>query len=535
MRIVFAAVFFCVAGAAQVSAPLVGWLPEAGAIRPVRGLPGAAVLGDPLRVGQVLAAAAASPGQDYLLAMAAGTRQVLRISPAGSWTPLEVPPNPDQMVISPSGSSAALFYPETGSVEVVTGLPGAPAARQALVPVSPRALAVSDDGRWIAAATPEGVLAWDASGVPRLLYSGDDAALVAFLPQSSSLLIATAGQLLSADPDAGGASVLAQGSFAPAGLSASPDRIVLADKNGTIYLIDSGGTAVVDCQCHPGGVFAMGRDVFRLTTAPAGPVLLLDASAGAVFAVPRAAAAPRRAARPAQASGAALPALTINLSPFPNGYLQQPALTISASAPYSSDITGTVTLSFASSAGGADSTIQFSTGGTSVNFTIPAGSTQASFSGAPSVKFSTGTVAGTTTLTASITAPQPVAAAAVQSFTTTPTPPFISNVSFTTAPGSATVVVTGFSSTRDVASAVFNFAPASNATINESNNTSNPNLAVSTSPQFQAWFNSTTSYATGSEFTLTVPFSVSGNSADIVAVTVTLINSRGASTPVSSK
>ncbi|HLH40156.1 MAG TPA: hypothetical protein VKX39_13485 [Bryobacteraceae bacterium] len=537
MRIVFAAVFFCVAGAAQVSAPLVGWLPETGAIRPIIGLPGAAFLGDPLRVGQALANAAVSPKQDYILATSAETRQVLRIAPNGSSAALDVPLNPDQIVISPGGSSAAIFYSETGAVEILSGLPDAPAARAVAVNFSPRALAVSDDGQWIAAASPDGVFAWDANGGSRLVYSGNDAAAVAFSAQSSSLLIATPEQLLLiSDPGgATGASVLAQGNFAPAGLSASPDRIVLANKNGTLYSIDSGGTAAFDCQCRPGGVFALGHDVFRLTTASAGPVMLFDAAAGAIFAVPRAGITPKRAMRPAQTGGAALPALTINLSPFPNGYLQQPSMTVSASAAYSSDITGTVTLIFASSVGGSDSTIQFSTGGTTVNFTIPAGSTQANFSGAPSVKLSTGTVAGTTTLTAAITAPQSVASAAVQSFTTTPTPPFISNVSFTTTPGAVTVVITGFSSTRDVASAVFNFAPSSNATINESNNMSNPNLSVSTSPQFEAWFNSTTSYATGSEFTLTVPFSVSGNSADIVAVTVTLINSKGASTPVSPK
>ena len=537
MRTVSLAILFATCGLAQVTTPLVGWLPEGTGVRPIKGLPAASFLGDSLHVGHALAGTAVSPKQNYILATAADTRQVLLIVPGGSATALDVPLNPDRIVISPGGSAAALFYSATTEIEVVSGLPGTAVMRQIGASLSPVALAVSDDGQWVAAASSGGSFAWGPDGLSHPIYTGGDATAIAFSPGSSNLLIATSTQLLSITDPGGSAtaSILGQGNFSPAGIAASSDKIVLADRSGTIYSIASGATSTFDCECHPGGVFGLGNDVFRLTSAATGPVMLFDASAGAVLAVPRAGFAPKRTVHAAQTGGPSLPTLTINLSPFPNGYLQQPSMTISAASTYPSDITGTVTLTFASSGGGTDQTIQFSTGGTTVNFTIPAGSTQASFSGASSVKLSTGTVAGATTLTAAVTAPIAVASAAVQTFTTNPTPPFISNVSFTTAPGAVTVVVTGFSSTRDMASATFNFAPSSNATINETNNMSNPILSISVSPPFQTWFNSTTSYATGSGFTLTVPFSVTGNSADIVAVTVTLINSKGASTPVSPK
>jgi hypothetical protein len=552
MRTVYLAILLAASAAAQVSTPLVGWLPDGTEIRPMNGLPAAATLGPAVNTGHLLAGVAVSPAQNYVLATATDTRQVLLIRPGVSATPLNAPPNPDQIVISPSGSAAALWYGSaygtTAQVEIVSGLPASPAVRQINVGnfTAPTALAVSDDGQWFAAASSSGAYVWGSSGSSQPVYSGNDAGAIAFFAGNSNLALATSTQLLSISN--GAATVLDQGTFSPAGLAVSSDnqKIVYADQNGAIDSINAatGAVSTFACQCRPGGVFGLGNEVFRLTTSNAGPVELFDASAGAVLAVPRGGLAPKRSVHPAGAT-APLPTLTINLSPFPNGYLQQPSMTLTASAAYSTEIDGTVTLTFASSVGGTDDTIQFSTGGTTVNFTIPAGSTQANFSGASSITLSTGTVAGTTTLTAAIASPTAVSSAATQSFTTNPTVPFISTVTFTATPGLVTVVITGFASTRDVNSAVFDFAPSSNATINQTGTppvTDNTvTVPVSSYPipggtgGFQVWFASSTSYATGGEFTLTVPFSVSGNSDDVVAVTVTLINSVGASIPVSPK
>ncbi len=551
MRTVSLAILLAASAAAQaVSTPVVGWLPEGAEIRPMNGLPAAAFLGPAVSTGHLLGVIAVSPAQNYVLATATDTRQVLLIVPGVSAAPLNVPLNPDQIVISPAGSAAALWYGSPGGttaqVEIVSGLPASPAISQISLGnfTAPTSLAVSDDGQWFAAASSSGAYVWGSSGSPQPVYSGSDAGAIAFFAGNSNLVLATSTQLLSISN--GAATVLDQGTFTPAGIAVSSDnqKIVYADQNGAIASINaaSGAVSTFNCQCRPGGVFGLRNEVFRLTISNTGPVELFDASAGAVLTVPRAGLAPKRSVHPA-GTAAPLPTLTINLSPFPNGYLQQPAMTITASAASPSEIDGTVTLAFASSVGGTDQTIQFSTGGTTVNYTIPAGSTQANFDGASSVNVLTGTVAGTTTLTAGITAPTGVTSAATQSFTTNPTVPFISNVSFTDTPGLVTVVVTGFSSSRDVSSAVFDFAPSSNATINQTGTppvTDNIiTVPVSSFPisgglgGFEPWFASTTSWATGSEFTLTVPFSVTGNSDDIVAVTVTLINSKGASNPVS--
>ncbi len=230
-----------------------------------------------------------------------------------------------------------------------------------------------------------------------------------------------------------------------------------------------------------------------------------------------------------------IPPVTIGGLPVSTGYLQQPSITVSLAAPYTAALTGTLTVSFASSVGGTDQMIAFSVGGqstTSAAFTIPAGTTQAQFSGKSSVTLLTGTVAGTITLTVTnVTAggtnvtPSPAPTAA---FTNNPTVPFISKVSFSQTPGGVTVVVSGFSSTRDMTSGLFHFAPASNATI------ATNDLTVSLSSAFTTWYQNSASNAFGSQFSMTLPFAVAnGAAANLVSVTVTLTNSKGNSNPVS--
>ncbi len=535
MRFVAIVLMLAAAVSAQVTAPLVGWLPDGTEIRPINGLPAAAALGRPANVGRAMTHVAVSPSQNYVLASDFVTGEVLFIVPGVSSTTLDTLLNPDQIVASPRGSSAILWFSAPPQFEILSGLPAAPTIRQigaSFLNTPLSAIAVSDDGQWIAAASSAGVYEWGPDGVPHQLYGGSDALAIAFFAGSSDLAIATSTQLLSIAASA--TSVLYQGSFSPVGLAISFDnqKIVLADQGGTIYSVDAATRtpSIVDCQCLPSGVFGLGGAVFRLTSSTFGAVKLFDAAAGAILAVPGdGLKVTRRVVRRAQTT-APLPTLTINLTPTPTGYLQQPAMTITASSAYSSEIDGNVALTFSSnsSTGGTDQTIQFSTGGATVNFTIPAGSTQANFSGAPSVSFSTGTVAGTTTLIANLTAPTSASAVATQTVTTQRTFPTITSVKLNQTSGVVTVVVTGYSPTDEVVGGVFFFALSSNASITQND------IGVSVSPEFQTYYANTSSYATGSEFTLSVPFGVTGNPLDLVGVTVTLLNSIAASNPVSS-
>ena len=99
----------------------------------------------------------------------------------------------------------------------------------------------------------------------------------------------------------------------------------------------------------------------------------------------------------------ALPAVTFGNLADSVGPAQQPSVSLSLAAPYPLDVTGKLALSFTSQAFVDDQAIQFSTGGRSVNFTIPANTMQAIFgSGATQLQFQSGTVAGTITVTASL-------------------------------------------------------------------------------------------------------------------------------------
>jgi hypothetical protein len=227
------------------------------------------------------------------------------------------------------------------------------------------------------------------------------------------------------------------------------------------------------------------------------------------------------------------PTVTVTLSGPGSGFSQQIPVTLALAAPYPVAINGSVVLTFAPSvtpaAGVDDQMIQFSAGSRVINFTIPAGSTSPTLSGASSITVLTGTTAGTITLTTSLTAGGvALAGPAPKTIVNAAGVPFISSVTFQQTPGGITVTVSGFSSTRDMVSGLFHFAPASNVTLTQSD------ITESLAAPFTTWYSNTAaSNPFGTQFTLTAPFSLSTQSTSIVSVTVTLTNSKGASNPVS--
>jgi hypothetical protein len=557
----------CAVGAwGQIASPTLGFVPEGFGIRTMQGIPAAGAIGPILETGRNLALITISPRQNYVLAMDAGTGEVVLVTPAGSTNVVAgAAARPDRIAMSPSGSSAVLWFNETNRAQIVTGLPGSPAIREidaSVVGASP-AIAVSDDGNWIAA----GAYLFAGDGSMTTIPIADRVIGVAFFYNRDALAIATASEILTADPVSTGPPVqVGAGDFASVDLAVSADnqRIVAArGKLITTIELATGSASTLDCGCLVEGLFGLGGSIFRITSPgflPAsftyingihfarGPILgpgpesvkLFDAENNRILAVPMAlsAAAPLRTAsssspRRVVPDGAPspLPAVSIGGLPASSGPAQQPGMTISIAGLYPVVITGTATLTFASSVGGDDQTIQFGSGGRTVSFAIPAGSTQANFSGPSSVPVLTGTVAGTITITLDLMAsgtdvtPTPAPTASIALITT---PPFIQTVVFgASTTGSFTVVVTGFSTTRDMTTGLFHFAPSSNATL------ATTDVTVSLGQAFSLWYSNPTSNATGSEFQLTVPFTtMNGPSADVIAVTVTLTNSKGTSSAV---
>jgi hypothetical protein len=205
---------------------------------------------------------------------------------------------------------------------------------------------------------------------------------------------------------------------------------------------------------------------------------------------------------------------------------QQPTINLSLGGPYNIDLSGNLYLTFASAAGGDDQSIQFSTGGRQASFTLPAHTTQPLFGQSSTLMFSTGTVAGNLTISATVTAgtanvtpsPAPSQTGAVAKGV-----PVLTAASLTRVTGGINVSITGFSTTREMTSATITFNPAAGSTI-----TSAP-ITIQLANVFTTWYSSAASTAVGSTFTITLPFTVTGNTAAIGSATVVMTNSQGAS------
>jgi hypothetical protein len=197
---------------------------------------------------------------------------------------------------------------------------------------------------------------------------------------------------------------------------------------------------------------------------------------------------------------------------------QQGSVGLLIPAPFPVDVSGAMTLTFQPNAVNQadDPAIQFSTGGRSIAFTIPAGQTQAVFR-VPNLAIQTGTTAGTITLASTLTAgggavncPNcPLA----QSVSIPRTAPVITNVRVTRTTTGFTVTLTGFSTTREISQGTFRFAGS---------NLQTTELVVPLTATFNTWFQSEPSQQFGGQFTMTLPFTIQGDTSSVTSLTVTL-------------
>jgi Bacterial Ig-like domain (group 3)/FG-GAP-like repeat len=206
---------------------------------------------------------------------------------------------------------------------------------------------------------------------------------------------------------------------------------------------------------------------------------------------------------------------------------EQPTLTFVLSQGYPLPLQGTFSLGVQppTTGGVVDPSVQFSTGGTTLDFTIPANSTTT-----PTVQLQTGTLAATITITLTLTAdgqdvtPAGLAPVVIDVPATAPT---ISSVTLQRNGDTLSVTIEGFSSTREMDQANFDFTAADGSTI------SNPKITVDIGSPFTTWYNQNTSDQYGSAFTYVQNFDVSNNASTVAGVSVTLANSVGTSNSLS--
>jgi hypothetical protein len=233
-----------------------------------------------------------------------------------------------------------------------------------------------------------------------------------------------------------------------------------------------------------------------------------------------------------------LPPVTISGLSATAGARQQFPLQVSLGATYAAAIKGQLILSFQANSGPSDSTIQFSTGGRTASFTIPLGGTTAIFTDSNGIPVSqlqvqTGTAAGTVFVSlsnlnaggADIT-PTPAPSVATQIAAAAPVITgiqVIRNADSTTGckQGQICVQVTGYATAREVTQAAFNFSAASGQSLQSSA------IPVDVGSLFGSWFSTSTM---GSQFIFVQPFTVTGDPAAVVPVSVTLTNRTGSAT-----
>ncbi|HWB84179.1 MAG TPA: putative Ig domain-containing protein [Bryobacteraceae bacterium] len=269
---------------------------------------------------------------------------------------------------------------------------------------------------------------------------------------------------------------------------------------------------------------------------PAG--LALNASAGSIGGTPSAAGTFNLTVRATDSSGVSASrvfTIVVNLPTLPDvsitgpsstaGPLQQPTVDVALSAPYPVDITGVLNLSFTPSGanGVNDPAIQFSTGGRTAAFTIPANALHAVFA-SPQLAVQTGSMAGMIQLQVqSLSAggnsvPGPGASMNIQEV---PAAPVVQNVIVTHTGGGFQLAITGASNTRELTQLVVRFQASAGTTV------SSPQATISLSAVSQTWFQGATSAPYGGQFTLTVPFTFSGGLTSLSSVSVVLSNSVG--------
>jgi len=229
------------------------------------------------------------------------------------------------------------------------------------------------------------------------------------------------------------------------------------------------------------------------------------------------------------------------------GPLQQPAIGLSLAAPYPLPITGTLTMTVVPDGFTADPSIQFSSGGKAVAFTIPANTTAAIFAGGTaSIKLQTGSTSGTITLTPAFQTPSglvltPAAPQSLQLVVPATAPLLIGAQVTASAANGITLAISGVSNSQTLTQLAFSFTAAAGFTLNGAS------VTIPLSTVAAAWFESAAAQPFGGQFVATIPFTFSNGSSSssssssgtvanltiaVSSVSIIAVNAQGTSAPL---
>jgi hypothetical protein len=300
------------ASAPSLSGPQLGLVFDSAAecLRPISGIPGAAITGAPLPLGVAISRAVISPAQNSALVVGARRSGVSLVrATGGDWvlTSLDgVRTAPTTMVFSSAGSAAALYYAD-GRVEILTGLADTPGIAAEVdvssLPTPVTALAVDDGANYLllAAGPPEAVSLYRvaANSAASVLGSFRSVSAVRLFSAGQQALVTDtlAGAVYRITDPAGTAAlqlVAGEGGgiagLVAAETDAAGQHVFAVSSNGIVFVSDfhGGPVTTLDCGCAPTGLFRLAAAAtFRLTEPGTGPIQLLDAgSAPRIVAVP---------------------------------------------------------------------------------------------------------------------------------------------------------------------------------------------------------------------------------------------------------
>lgn len=222
----------------------------------------------------------------------------------------------------------------------------------------------------------------------------------------------------------------------------------------------------------------------------------------------------------------------------PSGTVNPGAYNISLTlaAPYPVAIAGSLTVN-ASGTLPVDPAVQFSTGGQTVRFVIPANSTGAVFAGSASqVGLQTGTVASSIVVTPSFATQDgavdltPANASALRLAVAAARPTLLAVQLANQTANSFSLVVSGFTTTRTLTNLTVDFTPAAGVKMQATQ------FTIDVQQVATVWFRSLASQPFGGQFTLTIPFtfqnSAQATSSGVASASVKVTNEAGESAPL---
>lgn len=271
---------------ARVGTPLVGYVQDAKsrAVRPVYGIPGASLVGEPLGLPFAVDRLAVSPRQDYLIAADNDDGGIWVVIPRDSGIETRLLadlPAGAEIFLSPAGTAAV--FRGTAEMQVYTGMPDGKLARRISSGLldSSGPLAVTDDGALVLAAGSSGLRLADASGQILPVAGDGSVSALAFRIGSHEAIVAWGDRLEWWTDPAVTAAARRQwsvrGTVVGAAFAAGGSHIFYATADGTVFDLDTVSEAFSQrsCGCTPTGFSPLqDSSIFRLTALDSGPMQL---------------------------------------------------------------------------------------------------------------------------------------------------------------------------------------------------------------------------------------------------------------------